>query len=319
MKPPQSRGPGAPGGRNNQRGARPNFSARGNRPPHPPRPPGPPGPPRFESRPRPSAPPKPPPEPRVFAPVAPVRLAPEQRTEMAQAITTYAQELGIAPPAQPGWAAFLVRYQEHILGQNSAVNLTTIVEPGDFLVRHHFDSLATVHAAPELLETSGLNIIDIGTGAGFPGIPLWAALPQHHYTLIDGTAKKVRCVEMAFRAAHDECVNEGLWQAGGEAALELLAERAEMLPRTDPKYRRAFDIALARATGPGLEVFENTVSLIKPGGKLILYFADHPARGEAEMIAGLAKREVHCDPGATFAIQHGGHSIQRRHYVITVE
>lgn len=266
---------------------------------------------------RPRAPQRPAAAPAAHITPTPVRLSAEQRQQAETALNTYADSLGLtARPA--GFAPFLVRYQEHILGQNEAVNLTTIVAPGDFLVRHLFDSLATVKAVPELPAAEPLQIIDVGTGAGFPGVPLWAALQQHHYTLIDGTAKKVRCVEAAFRGALDECMAEGVWEAGNEASLELLAERAELLTRGEPRRVGAYDLVLARATGPGVEVFEHTQRLLKPGGRLVLYFTEHPARGEAELLKDMEKRGLPCDPGKLFEIRHGEHTLQRRHCVVTV-
>ncbi|MGH7145495.1 MAG: 16S rRNA (guanine(527)-N(7))-methyltransferase RsmG [Planctomycetota bacterium] len=257
------------------------------------------------------------PEQRPLVAAAPLRLTPEQRAEIVAALQAYARDLELPPPPG-GWADFLVRFQEHILGFNQTVNLTAIKEPLDFLVRHHLDSLATVRAVPALRLPAPLEVLDVGTGAGFPGLPLWAALPQHRYTLIDGTTKKVRCLEQALRVALDETTNEGLRTAGGEAPLDLLAERAELLPRADPRRRGAYDLALARAAGPGLEIFENVQSLLKPGGRLVLFFTDHPGRGEAELLREMGRRELACNLTPTFELLHGAVKMVRRHCVITL-
>ena len=83
----------------------------------------------------------------------------------------------------------LWRYAHMLRERNEHVNLTSIVSPEGILTLHMLDSLSV---APHLGDAR--RIIDVGTGGGFPGVPLAVACPQREFTLIDGTQKKIRFV-----------------------------------------------------------------------------------------------------------------------------
>ena len=83
----------------------------------------------------------------------------------------------------------LWRYGVMLRERNEHVNLTSVTSPEGILTVHMLDSLTLV---PHLGDA--VRIIDVGTGGGFPGIPLAVACPQRHFTLIDGTQKKIRFV-----------------------------------------------------------------------------------------------------------------------------
>ena len=130
--------------------------------------------------------------------------------------------------------------------RNEHVNLTSIVSPEGILTLHMLDSLSL---APHL--GSAQRIIDVGTGGGFPGIPLAVACPRRDFTLIDGTQKKIRFV------------------AESAAALDIrnvhaLAARAESYPG-----EKEFDAVLLRAVGSLAEVVHNAGKLIAPHGRLL--------------------------------------------------
>jgi len=100
-------------------------------------------------------------------------------------------ELGLAPRA--GELERLLDYVELLLRWNSAYNLTAVREPGEIVTRHLLDSLAI---APLV---RGVNLADLGTGAGLPGIPLAILEPSRKHTLIDSNGKKIRFLREAVR------------------------------------------------------------------------------------------------------------------------
>jgi 16S rRNA (guanine527-N7)-methyltransferase len=130
--------------------------------------------------------------------------------------------------------------------RNQQVNLTSIVSPEGILTLHMLDSLSV---APHL--GSAQRIIDVGTGGGFPGIPLAVACPRRAFTLIDGTQKKIRFV--AESAAALDIRN-----------VQALAARAESYPG-----EKAFDAVVLRAVGSLAEVVHNAGSLLAPHGRLL--------------------------------------------------
>src|SRR3954471_4183565 len=110
----------------------------------------------------------------------------------------------------------LWRYGVMLRERNEHVNLTSIVSPEGILTLHMLDSLSIV---PDLRDAS--TVLDVGTGGGFPGLPLAVACPEREFMLIDGTQKKIRFV------------NEAIEQLGIPNA-KAVAVRAEDLDT--PKY-----------------------------------------------------------------------------------
>jgi 16S rRNA (guanine527-N7)-methyltransferase len=137
--------------------------------------------------------------------------------------------------------------------RNEQVNLTSIVSPEGILTLHMLDSLSIV---PDLLDAA--TVLDVGTGGGFPGLPLAVACPQRQFMLIDGTQKKIRFVNEAI---------ESLAIPNAKAA----AMRAEDLD--EPK----FDAVVVRAVGSLAEVLHNAGHLVAPEGRLIAMKGRHPA------------------------------------------
>ena len=122
----------------------------------------------------------------------------------------------------------LWRYAHMLRERNEHVNLTSIVSPEGILTLHMLDSLSV---APHLGDAQ--RIIDVGTGGGFPGVPLAVACPQREFTLIDGTQKKIRFVAESVAALDIRNVH-------------AVAARAESFPGT-----KNFDAVIVRAAPRG--------------------------------------------------------------------
>ena len=140
----------------------------------------------------------------------------------------------------------LWRYAHMLRERNEHVNLTSIVSPEGILTLHMLDSLSV---APHLGDAR--RIIDVGTGGGFPGVPLAVACPQREFTLIDGTQKKIRFVAESVAALDIRNV-------------QAVAARAENFPG-----KKDFDVVIVRAVGTLADVLHNAGKLLAPHGRLL--------------------------------------------------
>lgn len=128
---------------------------------------------------------------------------------------------------------------------NKTYNLTAIAEPGEALVKHVFDSLV---AAPEVM---GSRVLDVGTGAGFPGLPLAVLAPERPFTLLDSNRKKLRFVTQA--AAELGLTNVSTVHARAEAHEDAVG----------------FDTVTCRALAPLDRFIGWAGHLAAPGGRLL--------------------------------------------------
>ena len=134
------------------------------------------------------------------------------------------------------------------------LNLTTIVDPIEVADKLFLDSLTAILGLAAH-PMSGARFIDVGTGAGFPGVPLAVALPHVGVTLLDATRRKAEWVDDAVRRA-------GIENAWG------IVGRAEDLSH-DAGWRGQFDVATARAVAPLAALAELLLPLVRPGGVAI--------------------------------------------------
>ena len=140
----------------------------------------------------------------------------------------------------------------HILTAASDRNLTAVTGE-EKIVDVHFRDCLSLTAFKEL--GAAANIVDIGSGAGFPGIPLAIALPEKKFSLIEANGKKCEFIASAVRDL-------------GLKNVEVIHTRAEEAGRTS--LSDSFDLGLARAVGSLLLVIEYVMPLIKPGGSALL-------------------------------------------------
>ena len=178
------------------------------------------------------------------------------------------------------------RLYEAIVRGNQQVNLTRLTEPSAFWEKHLWDSLYGI--APWLSPGDALtplppvqSVIDIGTGGGFPGLPVAMARPDWQVTLLDATRKKI-----AFLAE--------LSQSLGLSNVQTLADRAESAGH-HPQHREAYDLALIRAVGPAATCAEYALPFLKVGGVAVLYrgqWTDAEAASLRQAIGQLGGEEM---------------------------
>lgn len=146
------------------------------------------------------------------------------------------------------------RYCSLLAEWNERMNLTAITEPKEVAVKHFLDSLA----GGELLKAAeGANVIDVGTGAGFPGVPLKIAFPEIRLTLLDSLQKRVTFLQE---------VTEQL----GLAGVTCLHGRAEDAAH-EGALREQFDVAVSRAVASLPVLLEYCSGYVKKGGIFMAY------------------------------------------------
>lgn len=154
-----------------------------------------------------------------------------------------------------------IKYFELLIEWNSFMNLTAITDFDGVLKKHFIDSLSLVKAynfSDERKYQDGeIKLIDIGTGAGFPGIPLKIAFPHLKVTLLDSLQKRVKFL--------DEVIEKF-----GLNGIETVHGRAEDYAKPD-KLREKYDLAVSRAVANLATLSEYCIPFVKKGGKFICY------------------------------------------------
>ena len=146
-----------------------------------------------------------------------------------------------------------------IIAGNRQINLTRITEPEEFWEKHLWDSLRGI--APKQIFIPGIDkgkrIIDIGTGAGFPGLPIALIFPSSQVTLLDSTGKKITFIETVLSAL---ALNNA----------KTLLGRAEEIGQ-QYEHRQNYDVAVIRAVGNVSVCAEYSLPLVRKGGLSIIY------------------------------------------------
>lgn len=172
------------------------------------------------------------------------------------------------------------RYADELIDWNQRVNLTAITDPADIEVRHFVDSLSCLRVMKP--RAPGLRVIDVGTGAGFPGLPVKIVCPNVDLTLVEATGKKVAFLRHVVEVL-------------GLEGVTLVNERVEALGQM-AEHRERYDWALARAVAGMPTLAEYLLPLCRVGGHCLAQ------KGES------AHQEV---AGAQRALELlGGHLVQ---------
>lgn len=168
-------------------------------------------------------------------------------------LTAGAKALGVV--LTPSQIAAFDRYREELLAWNRRVNLTAITRPEEVEVKHFLDSLSILLAVPGGLR-AGARVLDVGTGGGFPGVPLKVACPDIRLTLLDSVQKKAEFLRHLVRVL-------------GLADVQVVTDRAEARAR-DAAFREGFDLVVARAVAELAVLAELTLPFCALGGKAVL-------------------------------------------------
>ena len=158
-------------------------------------------------------------------------------------------QLGLTGRVPEDSPALLARYGELLLEKNKVMNLTAITEPSDVAALHMLDCAALLGRG----DFAGKTLIDVGTGAGFPGLPLKILEPSIRLTLLDAQRKRV----------------DFLREAGADLKLEGVEYVHGRAEEFAAKHRESYDIAVSRAVAALPVLAELCLPLVKVGGRFL--------------------------------------------------
>ncbi len=185
------------------------------------------------------------------------------------------------------------RYMELVLAWNEKVNLTSIKEREDFIKKHYIDSIAICAFQP---FQAAHHIIDVGTGAGFPGIPLAILNPEKEFVLMDSLNKRIRIIEELAKEI-------------GLRNVTFRHARAEELAR-NKDYRERFDLAVSRAVANLAVLSEYCLPFVKVDG----WFAAYKSGLAGEELVGSLRaiKLLGGQPGSNQEIDIKGFDLEHR-------
>lgn len=170
---------------------------------------------------------------------------------MRESLNQGLPQLGVDTSCIPA----LEEFSRLLLEKNQVMNLTAITEPRDVATLHLLDSLSLV----PLADWRGKRVVDVGTGAGFPGVPLKIALPEMELTLLDSLNKRIDFLR-------ESCAALGL------TGVDCVHSRAEEFAAGN---RESFDLAVSRAVAALPVLCELCLPLVKVGGQFLAMKSSH--------------------------------------------
>ena len=167
------------------------------------------------------------------------------KEDFEKEIMEYVEELGIKLSKEQ--AEMFFDYMNLLLEWNEKINLTAITEEKEVIVKHFVDSLTIAKYIPE-----GASLVDVGTGAGFPGIPLKIIREDLKITLLDSLQKRINFLDVVIKELNLENI-------------DTIHARVEEFGKNS-KYRESFEVATSRAVANLSTLTEYLLPLVKVGG-----------------------------------------------------
>ena len=205
---------------------------------------------------------------------------------MLTALTEGLPRLGLDLPQQTCWQ--LCAFGEAVVEQNKVMNLTAITEPTQVAKLHLLDSLTVL----SLQELAGKKVIDVGCGAGFPGVPLKIACPQMELTLLDSLGKRMNWLEQV------------LPTLGVEA--NCVTARAEEFVTG---CREQYDFATSRAVARLNILLELTAPYVKVGGAVLAMKGTAALEELAEAKNAISRLGLKLEKVADFPVEDTAHTV----------
>ena len=150
-------------------------------------------------------------------------------------------------------------FYDLLIEKNKVMNLTAITDAKEVVTKHFIDSLSIIQVIPDI-SSAGYHLIDIGTGGGFPGIPLKIAFPNLRITLFDSLQKRIIFLKDVIDSLE-------------LSEIDAIHGRAEDFGR-DASYREKYDLCVSRAVANLSTLSEYCLPFVKCGGKFISYKTD---------------------------------------------
>jgi len=147
------------------------------------------------------------------------------------------------------------RFLELLAQWNQKINLTSLKTPREIIIKHFLDSISCVKVINKYSDTEGINIIDVGAGAGFPGMPIKIICPSIRLSLLEARKKKALFLE--------KIIGEMNFQQ-----VEILNGRAETFGKSED-HRERYDIAISRAVAHLNVLSEYCLPLVRVGGLFV--------------------------------------------------
>lgn len=159
------------------------------------------------------------------------------------------------------------RYYDELIAANQKMNLTALTSVSDVYLKHFYDSLTLVDAAPQV-ATPGLTLCDVGAGAGFPSLPVKLLYPTLDVTIVDSLKKRIDFLSRLTNALG--------------VSVQLFHDRAETFGAANSPHREQYDLVTARAVAALPTLVELCLPLVKIGGQFV---AMKGSRGTDEVAA----------------------------------